>query len=686
MLTLWLALALQQSFPTRLIELEGQVRRVQLVDLDRDGRLDALVEKAHVLSWLAGNGAGGFGAPRTVNGSTGWKPLLFRELDGDAWLDALGTRSNPGALVFVSGDGAGGFGPRISLANGDFPTADVADLDGDGDLEIVAWERGARSLRTYQRVNGAWIAMGVTSVSNADVLALGAGDFDRDGAADVALSLVLTGPLPQPKLVVLHGDASGAFGDRWSLSFSPASRLESADLDGDGAPEIVATTAAELVAIHHQGQRQYAISSLAPVFQGASRIAEADSDGDLDLVVGTPEGSRLHLNDGHGRFPQRVNLLTHPSGGCDLADLDGDGAAELVGTAGQGRIAVTRSNGNGGWDDLHVGRSSASMPVAAGDVDGDGIEDLLLDMGSVLEIARGTAQGALVPAGQMPLSASNGAYASDLRDLDADGDLDVLLRQWTGTYEFLANDGTGQFAAAAALPMPIGLVLHWADFDGDGIDDALSPLGSMFTLYRGLAGGGFAPPVITLHPITLDFRALADVNGDGARDVVLTRSGVGFEIWRCTSSGTFVASASFAWSDATPQLAAADFDGDGLDDVAWIDIDAGLMRCARGSTTGTLSQPVDSPLLAPAAPQALPYVSELNGDGLPDLILHAGLTTGLEPEVRLSLGGGRFGRPAKFAAGAASRALVLLDVDGDGRRDFVTDNRYVSRPLVLLQR
>ncbi|NUP96341.1 MAG: VCBS repeat-containing protein, partial [Planctomycetaceae bacterium] len=70
-----------------------------------------------------------------------------------------------------------------------------------------------------------------------------------------------------------------------------------------------------------------------------------------------------------------------------------------------------------------------------------------------------------------------------------------------------------------------------------------------------------------------------------------------------------------------------------------------------------------------------------------DLVLRTSPSTAqLRPELRLSLGGGRFSRPSKFAVGASSGSLVLLDVDGDGRRDLVTDNLNVSRPIVLLQR
>lgn len=683
-----LALAPSQSFATRLIPLEGQVRSVTLADLDRDGAVDVLAEKTNALAWLAGDGAGGFAAPRLVAGGSGWTPLFFRDLDGDGALDALGKRANPAELVLVRGDTSGGFLVPQSLATGDFLAVDTGDLDGDGELDVVAWEGPTRSLRAFRQVAGAWMPFGGTVLPNADVLSLAAGDFDLDGAVDVALSFSLPGPLPQPRLAILHGDGSGNFGARWSQPFEFAYGLESADLDGDGAPELVATTGAKVHALRHQGQRHYSISTLATVFQARSELGDADSDGDLDLLVATPEGARLHRNDGLGRFPQFVNLLTHPSaGGFDLADLDGDGAAEIVGPAGQGWIALTASNGQGGWDDLHVGRSIASRPIAAGDFDGDGIEDLLLDMGSRLEFARGDGQGQLVPALQIPLSASNGSYAVDLRDLDADGDLDVLLRQWTGNCEFLANDGAGHFAAPAALPMPTGLELDWADFDGDGVEDALSHYGASLTLYRGLAGGGFAPAVATPHPNVLVFRALVDVDGDAACDVVLSRPGVGLEVWSCGANGTFALRSSASVAGSPTQVAGGDFDGDGFGDVVWVDRAARRVRCARGSAAGTLAQPVDSALHLDPDAGATPLVHDLDGDGLPDLVLRTSPSTAqLRPEVRLSLGGGRFSRPGKFAVGASSGSLVLLDVDGDGRRDLVTDNLNVSRPIVLLQR
>ncbi|NUP96224.1 MAG: VCBS repeat-containing protein, partial [Planctomycetaceae bacterium] len=123
-----LALAPSQSFATRLIPLEGQVKRAAFVDLDRDGAVDVLAEKTNALSWLAGDGAGGFAAPRLVAGGSGWTPLFFRDLDGDGALDALGVRALASELVFARGSGAGFAAPTV-VALGSFRTADAGDLD-----------------------------------------------------------------------------------------------------------------------------------------------------------------------------------------------------------------------------------------------------------------------------------------------------------------------------------------------------------------------------------------------------------------------------------------------------------------------------------------------------------------------------------------------------------------------------
>ena len=689
---IWMLLAVSSvtdvELTTRLIQLEGLTLSTQLVDLDRDGRLDVLVEKMNSLSWLPGQGAADFGAPRLVNGGSGWKPLEFRELDGDGWLDALGRRSAPAELVFVRGDGSGGFAAPVSLAVGTFTAWASVDLELDGDLDLLAWESVTSSLRSFTQVAGAWLPGTVLTLPGASVSALAAGDLDHDGRVDVALSLSLPGVLPQLQLVVVHGRTGGGFGGRWSTPFPFASQLAAADIDGDGAVELLATTFGRVYGIRHQALQQYGVATLAKDTSSFSRCADADSDGDVDLLVTTTEGARLCLNDGTGQFSERANLLTHPSAsGCDLADLDGDGAAEVVGPASGGRVAVTRSNGNGGWDDLHVGRSIASLPIAAGDVDGDGLEDLLLDAGGLLEIARGTGQGLLLPAGQIALSTTNGAHARDLRDLDADGDLDILLSQWTGTYEVLANDGTGAFAPPAPLPFFVTEELVWADYDGDGIDDALRLAGASLTLTRGLAGGGFAPAVVTQYPTVQTRGAFSDVDGDGACDVVLRHPGVGLVVWMCTSQGSFVQGTTLPWTGTTQQIVGADFDGDGFGDVTWLDRVARRVLCARGSAVGTLTTPVVSPMSAPSDPQAFLFAVELDGDGLPDLVAHAaGLSGAIEPEVRLSLGGGQFGRPSKFAGGAVSYSLVPIDVNGDGQRDFVVDNRYESRPILLLQR
>jgi hypothetical protein len=350
---------------------------------------------------------------------------------------------------------------------------------------------------------------------------------------------------------------------------------------------------------------------LAPAFL---RCVDLDGDGAPDLVAAASLSPRLALltNDGAGRFPRLEPLVAGdlPSG-IAAGDLDGDGAVDLaVGQAFAGTIAVFSRRDGVPWIQAATadagGRPGA---LAAGDLDGDGDLDLAsaLEAGDEVVVFLGAGAGAFLPGrrhavGELPI-------ALEEADVDGDGRRDLLTANAvSGDLSVLAGTGGGEFAPA--LGVPLGLHPHQvalADFDRDGQVDLAASDGSSGTIavYLRHADGDFAPP--RAHdawpgPLAAAVTALltADFDGDGGTDVgAASTSPAIVSVLGNAGEGRLEEALYFAAGSRPLAAVAADLTGDGLSDVA----------VASG----------DSPIISILVNgSARPRSGDLAGDGIPD--------------------------------------------------------------------
>lgn len=114
-------------------------------------------------------------------------------------------------------------------------------------------------------------------------------------------------------------------------------------------------------------------------------------------------------------------------------------------------------------------------------------------------------------------------------DLDGDGDVDLLMPDFPGWYQVMANDGSGQFTARgrtaqAQLPPPGNVAA--ADLDGDGLPDLIAVGDGYVATQQNLGGLSFADPVLQyrdeVEPIPRFFSlALGDLDADGDLDLIV---------------------------------------------------------------------------------------------------------------------------------------------------------------------
>ena len=187
-------------------------------------------------------------------------------------------------------------------------------------------------------------------------------------------------------------------------------------------------------------------------------------------------------------------------------------------------------------------------------------------------------------------------------DFNGDGrpDLAVVNTGSNNVTVLLNSNGTGFLPgtnyATGNSPNEIAV----GDLNGDGkLDFVVSnQVGQTITGYQGNGTLGFS--LATGFPINLGFSplsiAIGDVNGDGIRDLLVTRTGA-FNTYIGSGSFSFTSSVSFPLTGAQ-QLAFGDFNGDFADDVAVAQSTAlttGVLVGAKASTQTTLSSSLPSP-------------------------------------------------------------------------------------------
>ncbi|MEZ5330998.1 MAG: CRTAC1 family protein [Thermoanaerobaculia bacterium] len=323
-------------------------------------------------------------------------------------------------------------------------------------------------------------------------------------------------------------------------------------------------------------------------------VGDIDADGRADFLVANFGPDRLYHNLGDGRFEDVGPLagVADPrwSAGCAFGDLDGDGDLDLYVT----RYVDFRYDSGPECTDPSSGRAVYCRPL-----DFVGVTDsLFVNQGDGTFREEGAARGIVGGLTERGLGVV-------LSDLDRDGDLDIYVANDGSANRLYRNDGRGIFSevgllAGAALnafgATEAGMGIAVGDVDGDGVSDLLLTHFSMETntLYRGLGDMLFEDATIAAGLASPSYLQvgwgveLFDADNDGDLDLALANGhmqegieslepGLAYEqpnqYFENRGDGTFVdasGGAGSAWSRPAVSrgLAAADFDDDGLVDLA----------------------------------------------------------------------------------------------------------------------
>jgi len=379
-------------------------------DLDGDGDIDLVMATYYYngnsptqdyIKWYSNDGNGNFTVEASVSTTIQWVDgLTVADIDGQFGLDIVATSVNQDKLVYFLSDGAGGFGPEtavdtaiaapgevvagdinndgnidlitMSYTNnttvwyagdgaGNFSTAntiesgttdgpyyvDVADFDGDGDLDVVIAFVNSQSIELYYNqyvesgtMTVSWIQDTVSvSTGNSYLFNIGFGDVNNDGAMDIYKVDFTSGDVAWYNKAVNGASVENIISDDTIIN-NPA-RAYVVDLDNDMLNDVIVTDGGvqDDAIIFFKGASN-AAPSATPTFIANNNfimydisVEDFDNDGDMD-IASVGNGSKtvfwfenqliiLGLNNNN---IQELNMYPNPTNGI----LHFDGLTEAV--------------------------------------------------------------------------------------------------------------------------------------------------------------------------------------------------------------------------------------------------------------------------------------------------------------------------------------------------------------------
>jgi hypothetical protein len=624
-----------------------------------------------------------------VNSFISTRGVAWGDVDGDGDLDlAVGNDFAPNK-VYLNHNGVlqtDDDQPWTSPTLADTRKVAWADIDGDGDLDLIFGYDGAPNEIYFNEGGSLQATAGWTAAASLRTFSIGIADLNGDGWLDFIVGTASSVPIH------IYYNNNGTLPTTPSYSFGTTFQrsLNFVDVNGDGTLDIVVGNGGQPNQIYLNDNGAFNTVWWTDGVGDATydiALGDINGDGELDLVVGNwPGTDKIYFSSGGSlqTSPGWVSADSGNTSSLQLIDIDGDGDLDIVTTTSAGEPRLYRNDyGNVATTAEPLLHPTAfinnSYNHAWADMDGDGDLDVAFGTAGPYQTQIHLNESSLLQQDDDPnlwLGVNQDVTSQVLwGDIDRDGYLDLAVANWYGASVYMNLGGELETNASWVFTTTLAnnnAAIALGDINNDGYLDLIA--GGQWVFYND--NGQFDVGNMWTYPISGEVSSLAlgDIDGDGDLDLAIGVLNDTNRIYINVDgvfSPTHPASISLEDSDMTRAVAWGDVDGDGSLDLAVANVEGPnrvyLNRNGRLSLDPALiwsSNDADNS-------RGLAW-GDVDGDGDLDLAVANGRT----PNKIYFNHNGQLQPDAEWLSGDAdgSGNVAWADVDHDGDLDLAVSN------------
>lgn len=524
---------------------------ITLTDIDNDGILDILGSNDEDLVWIKNNLStnGTFSSTNYINqgDNVSEREVELEDVNGDGIKDLISVGFNNSISWYEGIDGNGNFQSIAELIENGKNLIEFADLDNDGDLDIVSTSDSLTSLGLvwFENIDGNG-NFSVPLVINPVIPAIDdiqIADLDADGDMDVLLGL---GNGTNSHLIYDWYENKINDNEAWvKKDISLTEKIAPPviyDIDNDGDLDLITSREGLRIYENINGLGDFIPGEVLSIFDSFSLSNPDVNNDNIPDIVGIHkdafffESGLLYFGRSNQTFENPIDFI----GDADLfplnggfiegRDLTGDGVAELV--------ISHRIMDRFSWQSFDNSELKFSNPkviddvratdIAYSDINQDGLEDLVvLTTEPEFEVIwyEKIEEENNFELGKVLFSDEQGNGKIFVNDLDSDGDPDILINRNglfdQGVYWLENLNGQGSFSSLQTInPSSFeGLLLEDVDLDGDLDIFYYDRPGNNFSWMENENGTFFNSVTLVLVADQENF-LLSDLDGNGWNDLI----------------------------------------------------------------------------------------------------------------------------------------------------------------------
>jgi len=549
---------------------------IYCTDINGDNFIDLLSSSwwDNKIAWYENLNGTGFGTEQIITTNLQFATSVFcSDLDGDDDMDVLFSSYNDGKIAWCENlNGLGNFGEQQIISNTSYSAQSVqcSDIDGDGDMDVLATSGNDDPIKWYENLdgNGSFADPHVIFTLSYEVNFAYSFDYDSDGDQDVFY-------ISHFYDIIAYFDnldGLGNFGEEVIISMNArsANSVLSADLDGDGDNDVISGSYGPFPVAWYENIDGFGTFSIQkPIsseidYASCIDCSDLNGDGYPDVVYASYHEdiiAWIENADGNGNFANQQIVTIEADGPVSImcSDIDGDNDYDILSASCQDNKIAWYENmdglGNFGDQQLITTETDGAYFVFSSDIDSDGDMDVLSASIHDDKVAWYENLDGLGDFGdqQIITTDADGARCVISTDIDGDGDEDLVVASfWADMIVWFENlDGTGDFGTQNIITADAIEVNHiwFADLDNDGDTDILSASyeDDDIAWYENLDGLGSFGSKQIIWPYALGARAVfaKDLDNDGFVDVLSASSLDNKIAWYRNETGTAIS----PWED-----------------------------------------------------------------------------------------------------------------------------------------